>query len=213
MLVIYKIPMGMLWTHLALAGQRPKPQQSVLTLRFATRLGLFVLAMALATTGEAAHSAPPDAAAIDQCLEQVRSGRTEWIECYGSFETDSGAQAELSKQTFDIVRSAKCDGAIRLRRAALTNALTADGVLELDPQDVLCSLTTGADANPQISITYAPKVSFQSKRVVDVSPRIMRITSLPEFMVAPLRAAGESGFVRSQLTKRLNAFLEQAFPK
>jgi hypothetical protein len=181
--------------------------------RSVIRLAMFALAMALATIGEVAQSAAPGAAAADQCLEQVRSGRSEWIECYGSFETDSGVQAELSKQTFDIVRSAKCDGAIRLRRAALTNAIMADGVLELDPQDVLCSLTTSADANAEITITYAPKVSFQGKRVVDVSPRIMRITSLPEFMVAPLRAAGESGFVRSQLTKRLNAFLEQAFPK
>jgi len=181
--------------------------------RLVIRLAMFALAMASATIGGAAQSVTTTAAATDRCLEELRSGRSEWIECYGSFETDAGAQAELSKQTYDIVRSAKCDGAIRLRRAALTNALTANGVLELDPQDVLCSLTTSADATPEITITYAPRVTFQGKRVVDVSPRIMRITSLPEFLVAPLRAAGEAGFVRSQLTKRLNVFLEQAFPK
>jgi hypothetical protein len=47
----------------------------------------------------------------------------------------------------------------------------------------------------------------------DISPRLVRITSLPDFMIAPLRSAAESEFVRSQLAKGLNSYLEQAFPK
>jgi hypothetical protein len=95
------------------------------------------------------------------------------------------------------------------------NALARNGMLELDPQDVLCSITTSADSQPQVTIavTIAPKVLFQSERIVDISPRLLSITNLPDFLVAPLRSAAESEFVRGQLAKGLNMYLEQAFPK
>jgi hypothetical protein len=76
-----------------------------------------------------------------------------------------------------------------------------------------CSITTNGDSVPQVTITLAPKVLFQAKRVVGVCPRFVRITSLPDFVVAPLQSAAESEFVRSQLANGLNVYLEQAFPK
>ena len=112
-----------------------------------------------------------------------------------------------------MVRNAKCGGPIRVLRAALMNALAGNGVLELAPQDVLCSIETNGGSVPQVTITLAPKVLFQAKRVVDISPRLVSITSVPDFLVAPLRSAAESEFVRSQLVKGLNVYLEQAFPK
>jgi hypothetical protein len=170
----------------------------------------FALAMAHAMIGEAAQPAEPKA---DQCLEELRGGRSKWIECYAAFETDGSAQAELSRQTFDMVKNAKCGGTIRVLRAALMNALASNGALELDQHDFLCSITTSGDSEPQVTITVAPKVLFQAKRIVDVSPRLVSIKSLPDFLVAPLRSAAESEFVRGQLTKGLNVYLEQAFPK
>jgi hypothetical protein len=107
-------------------------QRKVLMFRSLVQLLIFALPMAYATIGEAAQPAVPKA---DQCLEQLRAGRSKWFECYGAFETDASAQAELSRQTFDIVRNAKCGGTIRVLRAALMNALARNGVLELDPQD------------------------------------------------------------------------------
>ena len=179
-------------------------------LRFlAWRLAL-ALSIAYATIGAAAQPAVPKA---DQCLVELRGGQSKWIECYGAFETDGSAQAELSRQTFDMVRNAKCGGTIRVLRAALMNALARNGVLELDPQDVLCSITTSADSEPEVTITLAPKVLFQANRIVDISPRLVSITNLPDFLVTPLRSAAESEFVRGQLTKGLNVYLEQAFPK
>ena len=185
---------------------------NVLMLRFPTWLLTFVLSIAYATIGEAAQPAGPKA---DQCLEELRGGQSKWIECYGAFETDDSAQAELSKQTFDMVRNARCGGTIRVMRAALMNALARNGVLELDPQDVLCSITTSGDSESQVTITLtlAPKVLFQAERIVDISPRLVSITNLPDFLVAPLRSAAESEFVRSQLIQGLNIYLEQAFPK
>ena len=185
-------------------------QRKVLMLRSLVELLIFALLMAYAMIGRAAQPAVPKA---DQCVEQLRAGRSEWFECYGAFETDDSAQAELSRQTFDMVRNAKCGGNIRVLRAALMNALARNGVLELDPQIVLCSITTSGDSEPQVTITLAPKVLFQARRVVDISPRLMSITSLPDFLVAPLRSAAESEFVRNQLVKGLNVYLEQAFPK
>ena len=185
-------------------------QRKVLMLRSLAQLLILALAMAYATIGEAAQPAVPKA---DQCVEELRAGRSEWFECYGAFETDASAQAELSRQTFDMVRSARCGGAIRVLRAALINALAGNSVLELDQHDFLCSITTGGDSEPQVTITVAPKVLFQGKRVADISPRLVRITSLPDFLVGPLRSAAESEFVRGQLTKGLNVYLEQAFPK
>jgi hypothetical protein len=170
----------------------------------------FALPIAFATIGEAAQPAVPKA---DQCLEELRAGQSAWIECYGAFETDANAQAELSRQTFDMVRNAKCGGMIRVQRIPLMNALAGNGVLELDPQEVLCSITTTGDSTPQVTITLAPKVFFQAKRIIDISPRLMKITNFPDFVVAPLRSAAESEFVRSQLAKGLNVYLEQAFPK
>jgi hypothetical protein len=146
-------------------------------------------------------------------VEQLRAGRSEWFECYGAFETDPSAQAELSRQTFDMVRNAKCGGTIRVLRAALMNALAGNGVLELAPQDVLCDIETNGAFVPQVTITLAPKVLFQGKRVVDISPSLVRIANLPDFVVAPLRSAAESEYVRTQLIKGLNVYLEQAFPK
>jgi hypothetical protein len=185
-------------------------QGTVLMLRFLVRLLIFALSIAYATIGEAEQPEVPKA---DQCLEELRDGQSKWIECYGEFETDDSAQAELSRQTFDMVRTAKCGGTIRVQRAALMHALARNGVLELDPQDVLCSIKTRGDSEPQITITLAPRVLFQAERIVDISPRVVGITSLPDFLVVPLRSAAESEFVRDQLAKGLNVYLEQAFPK
>jgi hypothetical protein len=182
----------------------------VLTLRLLAWLLSITLSMGYATIGEAAQPAAPK---LDQCVEQLRAGQSKWIECYGTFETDGSVQAELSRQTFDIVRHAKCGGTIRILRAALMNALANNGVLEMDPQDLLCSITTSGDSEPEVTITLAPRVLFQAKRIVDVSPRLIGIANLPDFLVAPLKSAAESEFVRGQLTTGLNVYLEQAFPK
>ena len=182
----------------------------VLTLRFLARLLSIALSMGCVPIGGAAQPAGPKP---DQCVEDLRAGRSKWIECYGEFETDDSAQAELSRQTFEIVRNAKCGGTIRMLRSALMNALAHNGVLQLDPQDLLCSITTSGDSESQVTITLAPKVLFQAKRIVDVSPGLVSITNLPDLLVAPLRAAAESEFVRGQLINGLNVYLEQAFPK
>jgi hypothetical protein len=179
-------------------------------LRFLIQLSTLALPMALATIGDAAQPAVPK---VDRCIEELRAGQSEWMECYGAFETDAGAQAELSRQTFDMVRNAKCGGTIRVHRIALMNALAGNGVLELDPQEVLCSITTTGDSEPQVTITLAPRVFFRAKRISDISPRLIKITNFPDFVVAPLRSAAESEFVRNQLVKGLNTYLEQAFPK
>ena len=185
-------------------------QRNVQMLRALVQILTFALAMAFGTIGESAQPAVPQA---DRCLEELRAGQSEWMECYGAFETDANAQAELSRQTFDMVRNAKCGGTIRVQRTALMNALAGNGILDLDPQEVLCSITTTGDSTPQVTITLAPRVFFQGKRIVDISPRLMKITNFPDFVVAPLRSAAESQFVRNQLVKGLNTYLEQAFPK
>ena len=185
-------------------------QRKAILLRALVQCLLFALPMACAMIGEAAQPAVPKA---DQCVDQLRSGRSEWFECYGAFETDASAQAELSRQTLDMVKNAKCGGTIRVPRAALMTALAGNGALELAPQDVLCSIQTTGDFAPQVTITLAPKVFFQANRISDISPRLVSITSLPAFFVVPLRSAAESEYVRSQLVKGLNAYLEQAFPK
>jgi hypothetical protein len=181
-------------------------------LRFLVWLLTFLLSTAYATIGEAAQLTVQKA---DRCLAELRSGQSKWVECYEAFETDGSAQAELSRQTFDMVGNAKCGATIRVLRTALMNALARNGMLELEPQDVLCSITTSGDSEPQVTITLtlAPKVLFQAERIVDISPRLVSITNLPDFLVAPLRSAAESEFVRGQLTKGLNMYLEQAFPK
>jgi hypothetical protein len=185
-------------------------QRNAQMLRSLIHILTFALPIAFATIAEAAQPAVPK---IDRCLEELRAGRSEWMECYGAFETDASAQAELSRQTFDMVRNAKCGGTIRVHRIALMNALAGNGVLDLDPQEVLCSITTTGDSAPQVTITLAPRVFFQANRIIDISPRLMKITNFPDFVVAPLRSAAESEFVRNQLVKGLNTYLEQAFPK
>ena len=165
------------------------------------------------TDSEPAEAAPAAAASDNPCVRQFRSGRSAWVECYGAFETDASARQELSNWTFELIKGAKCSGTMRVRRAALTKAVTNDTVLELDPQDILCVLATNADTSPEVTITLAPKITFQGQRAVDVSPRLLKISSLPEFLLSPLQSGAESGFVRKQLTKELNRVLEQAFPK
>jgi len=185
-------------------------QRNVQMLRALIQILTLALPMAFVTIGEAAQPAVPQ---VDRCVEELRAGQSEWIKCYGAFETDANAQAELSSQTFDMVRNAKCGGTIRVQRIALMNALASNGILDLDPQQVLCSITTTGDSEPQVTITLAPRVFFQGKRIVDISPRLMKITNFPDFVVAPLRSAAESQYVRDQLVKGLNTYLEQAFPK
>ena len=177
---------------------------------FRLLLSSVVLALAaLATASEAAQPAP----AGDQCVEELRSGQSEWIECHGAFATDASAQEELAKQTFDMVKSARCGGTIRVQRAAMMSALARNAILELDPQEVLCNVDTKGDFAPQVTLTLAPKVLFQGKRVADISPNLLKITNFPEFMMGPLRSAAESEFVRKQLVKGLNTYFQEAFPK
>jgi hypothetical protein len=178
-------------------------------LRLFDRCLVLTLLSAFATASEAAQSAP----AGDQCVEELRSGQSEWVECRGAFETDASAQEELARQTFDMVRNARCGGKIRVQRAALMSALARNAILELDPQDVLCSVDTKGDFAPQVTLTLAPRVLFQGKRVADISPNLLSVTNFPEFMMGPLRSAAESEFVRKQLVKSLNTYFQQAFPK
>jgi hypothetical protein len=49
--------------------------------------------------------------------------------------------------------------------------------------------------------------------VTDVSLGIMSIADVPPFVVGPMSDAAESKFVRGQLAKALNAFLQQALAK
>jgi hypothetical protein len=182
----------------------------VLMLRCLLQLVAFALPVAYATVSEAAQ---PGALKVDQCLEEIKTGLSESIECYAAFETDATSQEELSRQTFSMVRNAKCGGTLHFKRAALISALAGNGMLELAPQDLLCSIETAGDHAAQATITVAPKVWFRAKRIVDISPSLVSITSLPDFLVAPIRSAAESQFVRSQLVKGLNTYLEQAFPK
>jgi hypothetical protein len=86
--------------------------RKILTLHSLVRLLVFALPMACATISQAAQPAPPKA---DPCVEELRAGRSEWIECYGGFETDASSQEELSRQTFNMVRNAKCAGMIRVK--------------------------------------------------------------------------------------------------
>ena len=176
-------------------------------------LQLAGLAAISGTRAVQAEAAPAGTTSENPCVEQFRSGRSAWVECYGAFETDSSAQEELANLTFELIKGARCSGTMRVRRAALTKAVTDNGVLELDPQDILCVLATSMDASPEVVITLAPKITFRDKRAVDISPRLLRISSLPEFLIAPLRSGAESAFVRKQLVKELNRVLEQAFPK
>jgi hypothetical protein len=140
----------------------------------------------------------------------MRGGQSEWLECHAQFETDAAVQEELSRNTFDMVRSARCQGTIRVLRTALVTAILRNDVLKLDPQAVTCSVTTSGNGESQVALTLAPQVSFQAGRIADISPRLISISNLPEFLVAPLRAAAESEFVREQLTNGLNAYLDQA---
>ena len=179
---------------------------------FRLLVGFLALALSttLATASEAAQSSAP---AGDQCVEELKSGHSEWIECRGGFETDASAQGELARQTFDMVKNARCSGTIRVQRAALMSALGRNAVLELDPQQVVCIVDTKGDFAPQVTLTLAPKVLFQGNRIADISPNLVRITNFPEFMMGPLQSAAESEFVRKQLVKGLNTYLQQAFPK
>jgi hypothetical protein len=175
-------------------------------------LRLLASLIALSTTCAVAAEADEPVTA-DRCMAQIQAGRSDWIECYAEFETDAAAQEELSRQTFDMVQGARCGGTIRVLRAALTRALILNGVLELDPHEVLCSIATSGGAESQVTVTLAPKVSFQAGRIADISPRILSIADLPNLLVGPLRSAAESDFVRGQLTKGVNMYLEQALQK
>jgi hypothetical protein len=179
-------------------------------LRSLALLLAFALGLAHVTT---AVAAPASALTPEQCMAQIRGGQSERIECYAEFETDAATQAELARQTFDMVKKARCGGTIRVPRAALFGALVGNGALQLDPHDILCSVTTGGGSESQVTLTVAPKVQFQAGRIADISPGLIGISNLPELLVLPLRSVAESDFVRGQLTNALNLYLEQALRK
>jgi hypothetical protein len=168
------------------------------------------LAMPAALAAEALRTA---ATSGDPCLAQLRGGPSKWVECDAQFETDPAAQAELSRQTFDMLQNARCGGRIRVLRSALMSALITNGTLQLDPHEILCSVATSGGSKQQLTLTVAPKVSFSGGRIADVSPGLIGIANLPDLLVGPLRSAAESEFVRGQLTRGLNAYLENVLRK
>jgi hypothetical protein len=172
------------------------------------------VAFALAAGAAFAADTPrPPATSSDPCLAQLRSSQSKWVECDAQFETDDAAQAELSRQTFDVLQNARCGGRIRVLRSALISALITNGVLQLDPHEILCSVATSGGSEQQVTLTVAPKVSFAAGRIADISPGLIRIANLPDLLVGPLRSAAESEFVRGQLTRGLNAYLESVLRK
>ena len=178
------------------------------------RLPALIMLFALPiTSAMGAGDLPLATPTPERCIAQLRAAQAEWIECDAQFETDAATQAELSRQTFDMLQKARCGGRIRVQRAALVSALMRNGVLELDPQDILCNVQTSYAGESQLALTVAPRVSFEAGRIADISPRLQRVAQLPDLLVAPLRAAAESQFVRGQLTRALNLYLEQALGK
>jgi len=171
-------------------------------------LGMAIAFAPPACPKEPGTHAPP---AVTNCVDQFRGGTAEWIECDGAFEPDAAGRADLSRMTLDFVTDARCGGKLRVRRKEVVDALTAGGVVELPPQDVLCIFETNADTRTPVTVTLAPKVSFQGGKVTDVSPQIRKITDFPDLLTMPLRAAAESEVVRRQLAKAVNALLERAF--
>jgi len=186
---------------------------SVVTYRYLVELIIVGTIVGLAPLSEAQQSDAQMKDSSNQCLEQVRRGGSEWVECRATFAPDATGRAELSNKTFDIVRDAKCDGNIRLQRAALLEVRKEGGVLQLDPQNLLCSVTTNADTISGIDIILNPQITFQGGSVVDVSPRLTSITNLPGFIVGPLESAVESAYIRKQLAKGLDSFLVEALGK
>jgi len=152
-----------------------------------------------------------DGLTTTNCVEQLRKSISEWIECDGAFQPDAAGRADLSKMTLNFVVDAKCGGKLRVRRKEFNDARTAGGVLELPPQDVLCIFFTSTEKLPPVNVTLAPKLTFRGGKVLDVSPQILKISDLPDFLVAPLRSATESDVARGQLTKGVNTFLDRAY--
>jgi hypothetical protein len=152
-----------------------------------------------------------DGLTTTNCVEQLRKGISEWIECDGGFQPDAAGRADLSKMTLNFVTDAKCGGKLRVRRKEFTDARASGGVLELPPQDVLCIFFTSTEKLPPVTVTLAPKLTFRGGKVLDVSPQILKISDLPDFLVMPLRSATESDVARGQLTKGVNAFLDRAY--
>jgi hypothetical protein len=173
---------------------------------------LFGTLVVFASSGRAQPpSGGHDGLTTTNCVEQLRKGISEWIECDGAFQPDANGRADLSKMTLNFVTDAKCGGKLRVRRKEFNDARTAGGVLELPPQDVLCIFFTTTEKLPPVTVTLAPKLTFRSGKVLDVSPQILKIADLPDFLVMPLRSATESDVARGQLTKGVNAFLERAY--
>ena len=186
---------------------------TVVTYRSLVELTIVGTIVGLAPLSEAQETDAQIKDYSDQCLDQVRKGSSEWIECRATFAPDATGRAELSNKTLDIVRDAKCNGNIRMQRAALLNVRKEGGVIQLDPQNLVCSVTTSADTISGIDIVLNPQISFQGGSVVDVSPGLTSIANLPGFIVAPLKSAVESAYIRKQLSQGLDSFLVEALGK
>ena len=180
-------------------------------LHFFSQVLLFGVAVIFSSSIWAQQSGARDGLTTTNCVEQLRKSTSEWIECDGAFQPDAAGRADLAKMTLNFVTDAKCGGKLHVRRKEFVDARTAGGTLELPPQDVLCVFSTSTDKFPPVNVTLAPKLMFRSGKVIDVSPQILKISDLPDFLVMPLRSATESDVARGQLTKGVNTFLERAY--
>jgi hypothetical protein len=109
-----------------------------------------------------------------------------------------------------VIRNATCRTDVRLERKGLVGTYLVGGVLQLQPHEVLCDVETQTFVLPSVKITVAPKMTFLNQTVTDVSVGVMNIADVPPFVVAPIRDAVESKYIRQQLAKALTVFLRQA---
>jgi hypothetical protein len=170
--------------------------------------GLWALTVvAVAAEPEIPAANTPEAS---HCLEQFRSDKP-WIECPVTLQPDAQARDAISQVSLGVIRNATCRTDVRLERKGLVGTYLVGGVLQLQPHEVSCDVETQTFLLPSVKITVAPKVTILNQTVTDVSVGVVNIADVPPFVVAPIRDAAESKYVRQQLAKALNVFLRQAF--
>ncbi len=174
---------------------------------FRNRLGVLLMLTIGISAGQALAARDRSPARAKDCFWQLEHGRGAEIDCVFPTRLTEQEQGDLRRLTRDMLLDATCVVSIRIPRALIAEAITAEShVFEAPAQPVSCAIAT-RDGPVPITGTFAPRIVIKDGIAVDATPGLANVEGVPSYVAWPVvQYVNRSGAIRDNVLSIVNAY-------
>lgn len=165
--------------------------------------GFAVCALAGSTVGAVAK----DNKNSGDCFAQLEQGRGPEIVCEFPTRLTGQEQKDLQRITRDVLQDARCTVSIRVDRALVETALTADDhVFTVPPQPMRCEIQT-RETVMVIMGSFSPRVVFARGQAVEATPGLTDVQGVTAVLSWPVvQYVNRSSTIKDGMLAAINAY-------